>query len=124
MKRAFRYIGYAIGIGAVLYIAIMFYVSSYVNSSARETWKNMQSSNFVCPKETAVVYRGWSENGTSRYCAPKKNGAWEAWMSGYKWVDGYYKSGKEHGEWHWYNEEGNVTKTIVYSNGEIISEVQ
>ncbi len=124
MNKAIRYIGYVIGSGALVYIAFMFYVSSYTKSSARETWQNMQSSDFQCPNGTEVVHRGWSENGTSRYCEPKKNGPWEAWMSGYKWVDGYYKAGKKHGEWHWYNEEGNVTKTIVYNNGEIVSEVQ
>jgi hypothetical protein len=88
-----------------------------VTSSAEKTWKNMKASPFRCPEGTEVTYRGWSENGSLWYCEPVKNGPWEAWMSGYKWVEGNYLNGKKDGKWCWLNEEGEVTKTVSYDQG-------
>lgn len=38
-------------------------------------------------------------------------------MSGYKWVQGTYINGKEHGEWLWFNKDGSVSKRIIYVYG-------
>jgi len=117
MKTAFKYIAYMVGALSFAYLLIMGSFSSYLTMSAKETWEAMKDSPFSCPPGTEVTYRAWSENGRQRYCEKAKDGPWEAWMSGYKWVQGYYKSGKEHGEWVWFNEDGTVSKTISYENG-------
>lgn len=112
-----RTILHVIGLLSFLYLLISFGMSTYINSSARMTWYNMHKEEFKCPDGTDITYRGWSEGGRQRYCEPVKNGPWEAWMSGYKWVEGSYKSGKKHGVWKWFDESGNVTKSIRYANG-------
>ncbi|QKK11180.1 MAG: hypothetical protein HND59_05765 [Pseudomonadota bacterium] len=117
MKTSIKYIAYIIGGLSTAYLLFMYVISSYIGSSSIETWDAMQKQAFNCPEGTEVTYRGWSENGRMRYCEPSKNGAWEAWMSGYKWVQGTYINGKEHGEWLWFNKDGSVSKRIIYVYG-------
>jgi len=112
-----KYIAYTIGTVSFLYLLVTNLFFGYVNTSARTNWENMQQSTFTCPRGTEVTYRGWSENGRLRYCEPLKTGHWEAWMSGYKWVDGFYKNGKKHGQWTNYNNDGSVYQVTEYNNG-------
>jgi len=117
MKSLAKYIAYTIGALSTLYLLVMGIFTTSINSSSQETWKNMNSSSFNCPAGTEVTHRGWSENGTLRYCEPVKNGPWEAWMSGYKQVEGSYLHGKKQGQWRWFNKAGEITNTITYNNG-------
>ena len=82
----------------------------------------MQKQTFIFPAGTEVTYRGWSEKGRMRYCEAFKNGPWEAWMSGYKWVQGTYKNGKKEGVWLWFNKDGSISKKINYINGKEVNE--
>lgn len=117
MKITLIYIAYTIGGLSTAYLLIMYLLSTNVTTSSNETWNAMQKSPFDCPKGTEITYHGWSENGQLRYCEPVKNGPWEAWMSGYKHVQGTYKNGQKDGKWIWFNKDGSVNKTIFYENG-------
>jgi len=119
-----KYIAYTIGAVSTLYLLVMGVVSTVLTTSSQETWEKMKASPFQCPPGTEVTYRGWSENGNLRYCEPDKNGPWEAWMSGYKWVDGGYLNGKKHGQWRWFNEEGEVIKVVHYNHGQEVEASQ
>ncbi len=117
MKTMLKYLAYAVGTLSFAYLLFMALFSSYLSGSAKETWEAMQNSPFSCPPGTEVTYRNWAENGRQRYCEKVKEGPWEAWMSGYKWVQGNYKDGKEHGEWVRFNKDGTVRETTTYENG-------
>lgn len=117
MTNSLKYVAYVIGGLSVAYLLIMSLISYSMTSTSQKTWDVMKSNPLECPPGTKLTYRGWSENGTQRYCEALKNGPWEAWMSGYKWVQGTYKNGKEHGEWLWFNKDGSVSKRIIYVNG-------
>ena len=119
-----KYIAYTIGAFSTLYLLVVGMVSSIANTSTQETWEKMKASPFQCPVGTEVTYRGWSENGNLRYCEPVINGPWEAWMSGYKWVEGSYLNGKQHGQWQWFNESGVVIKVVLYSHGKEVETPQ
>lgn len=112
-----RYLAYIIGALSFVYVLVTSLFFGYVNTSSTDNWETMKAKDFNCPQGTEVSYRGWSENGSLRYCEPLKEGKWEAWMSGYKWVDGNYKNGKKHGKWINYNEDGSITNVTEYNNG-------
>ncbi len=121
MKSALKYLAYTVGMLSTGYLLFMALFGSYLHGSAKETWELMQANPFSCPPGTEVTYRSWAENGRMRYCEKLKDGPWEAWMSGYKWVEGSYANGKKHGKWISFNKDGSIRETTFYEEGEVVS---
>ena len=120
MKLAARIFLFALGIVAVMFIAAPYVFSWLVSNSQEKSWVAMSQDQLVCPENTEITTRGWSEAGYSRYCEPNMSGPWEAWADGHLRVQGNYLNGEQTGTWRWFNEDGDVTKIVEYRNGEAV----
>lgn len=84
----------------------------------------MSSASFVKGLKCGCE-RHWYQNGCLKgecyYRSGKLHGALSAWSEeGVQLVKGWYREGVKEGEWMYRNEEGAVTRTEVYEDGDLV----
>jgi len=74
-----------------------------------------------CPPGATPVIAPWGKAGQSLSCK-MKHGIFIGYEKGNKIMEVEYVQGKPEGKMIWYDQGGNIKKTIVYKNGKKISE--
>ncbi len=113
------------------------YEENYVNGEPHglytEWHENRQKKyevNWVHGEKKGLATE-WHENGEKKsetnyvkrgqWC--EEHGLWLEWhVNGQKQTEGNVVDGKQHGEWKHFDEQGELTKTETYDNGELVKE--
>ena len=106
-------------LGVAAYIALTVAASSAMRQEIDRTHAALTRTEFHCPSGSRVRVERWSKAGWMRFCARdgEKDGAWQAWERQRILISGSYSSGKKHGAWEYFNEDGSTQKILEYSNG-------
>jgi hypothetical protein len=86
--------------------------------------KAMLSENLQCPVGSVSEIERWGgvgENGWSHSCK-MMHGKYHVWRGDVLAIEGLYDQGKKTGKWLYRNKNGELTKTITYVDGKMVSE--
>lgn len=82
--------------------------------------EKMDSEKLDCSDSAPAEFNEWGKSGLSLSCR-MNHGKVVGWDYGRKVMEGNYYYGKKQGEWHWFDEKGVITKTIIYDDGKEVS---
>lgn len=84
-------------------------------SNEQDSTNKFLNEKLSCPSPAVAEFEAWGKSGMQQICKIK-HGPFVAWEGGYVHVRGQYESGKEVGNWYWYDASGKVVKQIDYSS--------
>ncbi len=82
--------------------------------------EEMDSEELDCSDGAQAEFDDWGKTGLLLSCR-MNHGKVVGWDYGRKVMEGNYYYGKKHGEYHWFDEKGVITKTIIYDDGKKVS---
>jgi hypothetical protein len=84
----------------------------------------MLAEDLVCPEGSKGEFNRWGgidENGWSHSCK-MTHGKYHVWKESILTIEGQFSFGKKTGKWIFRNKSGDITKTILYEDGKMVSE--
>ena len=86
--------------------------------------KAMLEEDLKCPENSISEISRWGgidENGWSHSCK-MRHGKYHVWRGNVLAIEGQYNQGKKVGKWLYRGKNGELTKTITYEDGKMVSE--